>query len=280
MTVSWEQSRKHLFEHLLTPDGYKSKVAGTRLDSVDDALISLIEKKLAQKLIHKYNLTPLGEDSTHLKTFEVLSSELLQSVACHNARQRAQHWHVGNLNCAPIVLTQFLQYHRLSAQDHMKWCELSFPEVELPCTLTPNLLVWRRFLEDDPIERPSDALANDVLIASFTAKGVFKADCGRDVKAPAYEILTHAPTALPHRAVITAEVLPYRLSSCTMGSADIDCVYHVALPELLETLQEIIQSEQSSMFFALEDSVRLFEQLVNMQVMRDISDIQRNLGVK
>ena len=45
---------------------------------------------------------------------------------------------------------------------------------------------------------------------------------------------------LPHIVVVTGEPLPSRLSSIALGTGDIDCVYHFALEELINAVDEML----------------------------------------
>jgi len=54
-----------------------------------------------------------------------------------------------------------------------------------------------------------------------------------------------------------------------MGTGDIDCTYHIALPELVETLNDIENEDQLDMLNLLVAGRRL----------RDISDLPFDLAV-
>ncbi len=71
----------------------------------------------------------------------------------------------------------------------------------------------------------------------------------------------------PHIAVITAEPLPTRIASLALGTGDIDCVYHMALPELLQAIEEKANEDQAEMAHTLVENCRL----------RDISDLPFDL---
>jgi hypothetical protein len=74
---------------------------------------------------------------------------------------------------------------------------------------------------------------------------------------------------LPHISVVTAEPLPSRLASIALGTGDIDCVYHHALPELTETLKDL----------DLYDALELLDTMVEGKRLRDISDLPFDLVV-
>jgi hypothetical protein len=67
---------------------------------------------------------------------------------------------------------------------------------------------------------------------------------------------------------VTAEPLPTRVSSLALGTGDLDCVYHFALPELEESISEIENEDQMDMLAMLIEGRRL----------RDISDLPFDLA--
>jgi hypothetical protein len=73
----------------------------------------------------------------------------------------------------------------------------------------------------------------------------------------------------PHIVVITAEPLPSRIASLALGTGDIDCVYHFALPELSSTLDEL----------GLDDLAELLTIMTAGKRLKDISDLPLDLAV-
>lgn len=69
--------------------------------------------------------------------------------------------------------------------------------------------------------------------------------------------------------VITGEPLPSRIASIALGTGDIDCVYHFALHELMETVEAL----------GIEDSMESLNTMVNGKRLRDISDLPLDLAV-
>ena len=72
----------------------------------------------------------------------------------------------------------------------------------------------------------------------------------------------------PKIMVVAAEPLPTRLASLALGTGDLDCVYHFALPELVQAV-EAVSEDQSDMLRTMIDGNRL----------RDISDLPLDLAV-
>ena len=69
--------------------------------------------------------------------------------------------------------------------------------------------------------------------------------------------------------MVTAEPLPSRLASLALGTGDIDCVYHFALPELREAVEAS----------GAEDSIEMLRILIEGKRMKDISDLPLDLAV-
>lgn len=75
--------------------------------------------------------------------------------------------------------------------------------------------------------------------------------------------------SLPHIVAVTAEPLPTRIAAIALGTGDLDCVYHFALPELKQSLLELGNEDQLDMLNVMIDGMRL----------RDISDLPFDLAV-
>jgi hypothetical protein len=77
---------------------------------------------------------------------------------------------------------------------------------------------------------------------------------------------------LPHVAVVTGEPMPGRLASFVLGTRDLDCVYHFALPELTRSIKTLD-------FLGIEDSAYLLKIMVQGGRLKDISDLPVDLAV-
>lgn len=73
---------------------------------------------------------------------------------------------------------------------------------------------------------------------------------------------------LPHISVVTAEPMASRLASIALGTGDIDCVYHVALTELRDAIDEV----------GSEDARELIQVMIEGRRLRDISDLPFDLA--
>jgi hypothetical protein len=69
--------------------------------------------------------------------------------------------------------------------------------------------------------------------------------------------------------VITSEPLPSRIASLALGTGDVDCVYHVALPEMRLAVQAL----------NLEDAAELLDVMISGKRLKDISDLPFDLAL-
>jgi hypothetical protein len=69
--------------------------------------------------------------------------------------------------------------------------------------------------------------------------------------------------------VVTGEPWPSRLGAIALGTGDVDCVYHFALSELRETLEEL----------QADDPKEMFDIMVSGKRLKDISDLPLDLAV-
>jgi hypothetical protein len=74
---------------------------------------------------------------------------------------------------------------------------------------------------------------------------------------------------VPHIAIVTSEPLPSRIATLALGTSGIDCIYHLALPELIAGAKEL----------GLEDSVYLMKMMVDGKRLKDISALPLDLAV-
>jgi hypothetical protein len=67
---------------------------------------------------------------------------------------------------------------------------------------------------------------------------------------------------------VTAEPLPTRLAALALGTGDLDCAYHFALPELEQAVAESNN----------EDQLDMLTTLIRGRRIRDISDLPYGVG--
>ena len=154
--------------------------------------------------------------------------------------------------------------------------------------ITPDIVIGRLPISDDEVNQDQVVLAAEdtlahltplrkansrhpcpLLHASISCKWTLRSDRGQNARTEALNLIRNRKGHLPHVVAVTAEPLPTRIASLALGTGDLDCVYHFALPELQESIVKIDNEDQMDMLTILIDGRRL----------RDISDLPFDLAV-
>jgi hypothetical protein len=150
--------------------------------------------------------------------------------------------------------------------------------------IAPDVVVVRHPVEDDEINR--DRLLVDETVARRTSlrkvnqplgilhavvscKWTLRSDRAQNARSESLNLIRNRKGRLPHIAVVTAEPSPSRLASLALGTGDIDCLYHFALPELIEAVG---QSEN-------DEAITILNTMVTGKRLRDIADLPLDLAV-
>lgn len=150
----------------------------------------------------------------------------------------------------------------------------------------PDIVVGRRPVSDKKInERETLVNRNDhvaqwtplravnqskpLLHASISCKWTIRSDRSQNTRTEALNLIRNRKGHLPHIVAVTAEPLPTRLAALALGTGDLDCVYHFALPELITALSILENEDQRDML----------DTLINGKRLRDISDLPFDLAV-
>jgi NgoMIV restriction enzyme len=111
-----------------------------------------------------------------------------------------------------------------------------------------------------------------LLHASVSCKWTLRSDRAQNARSEALNLIRNRKGRVPHIVAITAEPLPSRLSSLALGTSDLDCVYHIALPELTAAVDELAKNGRTDQHTDLAT-------LVNGKRLRDISDLPLDLVI-
>ncbi len=109
---------------------------------------------------------------------------------------------------------------------------------------------------------------NPLLHASISCKWTVRSDRAQNTQTEALNLIRNRKGSLPHIVAVTGEPLPTRLASIALGTGDLDCVYHFALPELQIALKQL----------GNEDQMDMLQVLVTGHRLRDISDLPFDLA--
>ena len=265
-------------------------VSGDVASNADSGSKSSVEiaRKLAEKLNAPQGAKLRGQTS---------GAKLEKEVATYIERtfREMQHlrpgsWEVQGLgNRGHHVAEGFAQYEHLG---HLATMVERDRELKMALgndyVVSPDVVVSRGLVSDDDINADRDfvdesvALGADlresnggrpILHASISVKWTIRSDRAQNSRTEALNLIRNRKGHLPHIVVVTGEPLPSRLASLALGTGDIDCVYHVALYELLEAVEEYSKER------GVDDSLELLTSLMMGKRIKDISDLPLDLCV-
>ncbi len=187
---------------------------------------------------------------------------------------------------ASIGIAAFDQYEHLALlEDALKAHKDLAAALGGDYIITPDIVIGREPLSDSEINKNKDRLGKDlistltplrrdnypggkpILHASISCKWTIRSDRSQNTRTEALNLIRNRKGKTPHISCVTAEPMPTRLASLAMGTGDIDCVYHMALPELTASVKESGNEDQGDMLDTLITGKRL----------RDISDLPFDL---
>lgn len=251
-------------------------------------------KAIARKIVdilvdeHHYTVNTVDKISgqTSGKQFESLSMWFLRETFPYLQSLRPGHWTILQLgNNNRLKTSDFAQYEHLAYLT-----ALTSENAQLAAALgndylvAPDVVVYRDLYDDDEINvddyivdetfgRLADIRkingGNPILHASVSAKFTMRSDRAQNSRTEALNLIRNRKGHLPHIVVVTAEPMPNRIASLALGTGDIDCVYHFALPELMRAVDEV----------GSEDAAETLETLVKGKRLKDISDLPLDLSV-
>jgi hypothetical protein len=250
---------------------------------------SKTSKILAQGIVKELDL-PLCKNPPVGQTVGMVFAELTMNFLnrsfqlLHNIRPGK--W-LFSASQASIGIAAFDQYEHLAALN-----KLIKTHKELAATLggdyfiTPDIVIGREPLSDSEINLNGPILGEEkvstltslrkknyqnpklILHASISCKWTIRSDRSQNTRTEALNLIRNRKGKTPHIVCVTAEPMPTRLASLAMGTGDLDCVYHMALTELIASVDESGNGDQQDMLSALIDGKRL----------RDISDLPFDLA--
>jgi hypothetical protein len=142
--------------------------------------------------------------------------------------------------------------------------------------LAPDILVGRQPVADNEINQITAVVGDAdsvcrlsplraanhpnpcwILHASISCKWTMRSDRAQNIRTEGLNLIRNRKGHTPHIAAVTAEPLPSRLASLALGTGDLDCVYHFALPELQIAVAEKGSSGDKELLLAMIDGRRL-----------------------
>lgn len=107
-----------------------------------------------------------------------------------------------------------------------------------------------------------------LLHASVSCKWTLRSDRSQNARTESLNLMRNRKGNLPHIVAVTAEPLPSRITALALGTGDLDCVYHFALPELVEAVCSVS-----------EDQLDTLKGMIEGRRLRDISDLPFDLAI-
>jgi len=119
-----------------------------------------------------------------------------------------------------------------------------------------------------PLRASNAQTPKQILHASISCKWTMRSDRAQNARSEGLNLIRNRKGHTPHITIVTAEPYLLRIASVALGTGDIDCVYHIALPELGEAVAE----------YGNEAISEMFDTLVKGKRLRDISDLPFDLA--
>ena len=210
--------------------------------------------------------------------FEEACAVFLQDTFLNLAEVRPGDWQI----LRHAAITQFHQYEHLATL-----AELANDNVDLAAAMVSDYLVKPDVvIARNPIAKELLSLATDgsvaqlsplrasdggkpLLHASVSCKWTIRSDRSQNTRSEALSLVRNRKGPLPHIVAITAEPLPQRIASIALGTGDMDCVYHIALPELEQAVSDV----------GPPDSQKILTTMVSGKLLRDIADLPLDLAI-
>ena len=247
---------------------------------------SKLSKKLAAAMLERIGM-PLNEDDVTGqaagKHFEAATRTFLEEAFRLLEHLRPGEW----LFSVQGDIAHFAQYQHLARLNRIIASDKELRTTLGDYVVKPDILVARTPVSDEEINRNNAVVAADsppkltpfrasnsprptpLLHASISCKLTLRSDRSQNARTEALNLIRNRKGHTPHIVVVTAEPMPTRIASLALGTGDIDCVYHFALPELMDAARDV---ESEAALDALEI-------MIDGDRLRDIADLPFDLAV-
>ncbi|GAA1727288.1 NgoMIV family type II restriction endonuclease [Brachybacterium phenoliresistens] len=272
-----------LLEGTLTVDSDGIASNADRGNAQSRAYSAHIARALKQETVHER-----AAGQTLGGSFEKAVVGLLNETFPRFDMLRPGEWEVRNLGSARKA-NHIAQYEPYTHLGYLDQAVTDNPQLLAVLgnayAIAPDVIVSRAPVPDDVIN--SDAVLVDsevgnlspirlrrpgqsrILHAVISCKWTLRSDRAQNARSEALNLVRNRKGRTPHIVVVTGEPTPSRISSLALGTGDIDTVYHFALPELKEAVNEL----------GTDESRELLSMMVEGQRLRDIADLPLDLSV-
>ena len=281
MTKLLELRQKYLQEVCQRAIFLKSK----NVPSIADVGSSL-SKSLSWSIIEQIGFSVNEQKirgQTAGKNFEEATKNFLEEAFSLLTHLRPGNWQFsvqGNIS-------SFEQYHHLAELTDLVKAYKQLPAALGDYVVKPDIVVARFPVTDVEINQFQDIVDSQsppkltplrssnlpnplpTLHASISCKLTLRSDRSQNARTEGLNLIRNRKGHTPHIVALTAEPMPTRIASLALGTGDIDCVYHFALPELILAVQAM-QNE------AVTDSLMV---MIEGKRLRDIADLPFDLAM-
>lgn len=244
-----------------------------------------IHKQLSVETSNNISERLAGQSSGH--KFEQMCADYVAATFLNLGHLRPGDWSVRQVTGrSSAAIAQFEQYAHLSdlseaaARDKVLAASLGNDY-----SISPDVVIERHSEPDERINTPRARIIDQgiarraairrvfterpSLHASISCKWTIRSDRVQNARSEALNLIRNRKGRSPHIVCVAGEPTPSRLSALALGTGDIDCVYHIALPELISAVNSIGQSEASDLLSIMIEGKRL----------KDISDLPLDLAI-
>lgn len=219
------------------------------------------------------------------RRFEEICRKYLEDAFSRLSSLRPGRWKVSKGAGVHSSIAQYDQYDHLADLERASKANPKLAAALGSDYLIKPDVVVIRFPEEDSVINASGLLVDEVqarrtplrrinslrpiLHASVSCKWTLRSDRAQNARSEALNLVRNRKGRLPHIVVVTGEPAPNRIASIALGTGDIDCVYHFALPELLEAVKSL----------GFEDAEEMLDTMIDGKRLRDISDLPLDLAI-
>lgn len=221
--------------------------------------------------------------------FEKCISEFLEKTFLALGHLRPGKWHIKQSHAS---ISEFEQYcHLQDLQLLTKKDGHIAAIIGNNYDILPDVIVSRDPESDEKINNgaflidSNEALHTSIreknnkkplLHASISCKFTLRTDRAQNARTEALSSIRNRKGRAPHICLVTAEPMPSRLASIALGTGDVDCVYHVALDELLQSIRNLTDIDDKGGYCATYEMLQI---MINGKRLKDISDLPLDLVI-
>jgi hypothetical protein len=236
---------------------------------------------IGKGIVKRFNIEISEEDipgQSKGSAFELITLHYIKS-----AFDLLQHLHPGSWEYSiQEEISDFVQYSHLAELENFISDNKSLAAMlGQDYIIKSDIIISRNLISDDEINKKQNLIDSTtyanlnlvrevnnpknqkILHASISCKWTLRSDRSQNTRSEALNLIRNRKGRLPHILAVTAEPMPTRIASLALGTGDLDCVYHFALNELIETIRDLNYDDQCDML----------NTLINGKRLRDISDL-------